>query len=276
MAELGKYNLLTINRFTEFGAYLDGKEFGEILLPIRYLSKGYDKGDEIEAFIFLDNEERYIATTENVAAEVGEFAYMEIVDMNEHGAFADWGLSKDLFIPYRELKSSVDEGDSVIIYVYIDERTNRITGTTKAENYISEDALGFKEKEKVKALVYRKTNLGYLCIVENRCYGMLYENEVFEDIRIGDMRDVFIKKIRRDQKIDLSLLEPGYGKIRDFSDDLYEYLEKYKYTELHDKSDPKDINATFGVSKKIFKKAVGKLYKEKKILLRKDGIEIVV
>ncbi|MDA9773618.1 S1-like domain-containing RNA-binding protein [Saprospiraceae bacterium] len=275
MADLGRYSIVTINRFTDFGAYIEGGDLGEILLPIRYIGRKYEKGDEIEVFIYLDNEERYIATTEDVIAEAGECGYMDIVDVNEHGAFADWGLTKDLFIPFREQQNKLVQGESAVVYVYIDDQTNRITGTTKIEDRIRHDSTGFRTNDKVKAIVLRRTPAGFLCVLDSRCLGMLYENELFEDIRVGDKLTVFIKKIRSDRRVDLRLREPGYGSVRDFSDDLYDYLVKHKVSNIHDKSDPKAISEVFGVSKKVFKKAVGKLYKEKKIALLDGRIEIL-
>ncbi len=275
MAELGKYNFLKINRFTDFGAYVDGEEFGEILVPIKYVPEDYEEGDEIDVFVHLDGEERFVATTEEVLAEVGECAYMEAVAISDHGAFVDWGLVKNLFVPFREQKTELREGRFYVVYVYIDELSNRITGSTKIEDYIEHDSSSFREKEKVKALVYRRTPSGYLCIIENKCLGMLYENEVYSDLRIGDKISAFIKKIRDDKKIDLTLQEEGYGGVTDFSDELLDYLEEHKSVGLHDKSDPKDIYREFGVSKKVFKKAVGKLYKEKKIILGDGEISII-
>lgn len=275
MAELGKYNYLKINRFTDFGAYVDGEELGEMLVPKKYVPHDAMEGDEIEVFVHLDGEERFVATTEDVYAEVGECAYMEIVSISDHGAFADWGLVKNLFIPYREQKIKVQEGRPYVVYVYIDELSNRITGTTKVEDHIRHDSSSFREKEKVKVLVYRKTPSGLLCVIENRCLGMLFDSEVYRDIRIGDSISAFIKKIRDDHKVDLTLTEEGYGGVTDFSDDLYDYLRKHGSTDLHDKSDPGQIYRTFGVSKKIFKKAVGKLYKEKTISLSGTGITLI-
>ncbi len=275
MAELGKYNFLKINRFTDFGAYVDGEELGEMLVPMKYVPEDSEEGDEIDVFVHLDGEERYVATTEDVLAEVGECAFMEIVAISDHGAFADWGLVKNLFIPFREQKTPLREGRSYIVHVYIDDLSNRIAGSTKIEDYIGHDSSSFREKEKVKALVYRRTPSGYLCILANRCLGMLYENEVYKDLRIGDRISPFIKKIRDDHKVDLTLQEEGYGGITDFSDDLLDYLDEHKTVPLHDKSDPKDIYRTFGVSKKVFKKAVGKLYKEKMILLGDGEISII-
>lgn len=275
MVELGKYNFLKINRFTDFGAYVDAEELGEILVPIKYVPEDYEEGDEIDVFVHLDGEERFVATTEDVLAEVGECAYMEIVSVSDHGAFADWGLVKNLFIPFREQKSRLDVGKSYVVYVYIDELTNRIAGSTKIESYIKHDSTGFREKEKVKALVYRQTPSGYLCIIENKCLGMLYSNEVFKRLRNGDSISPFIKKIRDDHKIDLTLYEEGYGSVTDFSDDLLYYLEQHKTLNLHDKSSPEDIKREFGVSKKVFKKALGKLYREQRVILHPESVEII-
>jgi len=270
MAELGKYNRLKINRFVDFGAYVDGGELGEILVPLKYIPKDLVEDDEIDVFVHLDGEERYVATTEDVKAEVEECALMDITAVSDHGAFADWGLVKNLFIPFREQKFKLVVGDKTIIYVYVDEITNRLAGTTKIENYIKYDSSSFREKERVKVLVYRKTPSGFLAIIENRCLGMIYQNEIFKPLHIGDKVTAYIKKIRDDRKIDLSLQEEGYSKVTDFSDTLYEYLEEHKESHLNDKSSPEDIKNEFGVSKKVFKQAVGKLYREKKILLA-DG-----
>ncbi len=274
MAELGKYNRLKINRFVDFGAYVDGGELGEILVPMKYIPEDLVEEDEIDVFVHLDGEERYVATTEDVKAEVGECASMEITAVSEHGAFADWGLVKNLFIPFREQKFKLVVGDKAIIYVYIDEITNRLAGTTKIENYIKYDSSSFREKERVKVLVYRKTPAGYLAIIENRCLGMIYQNQIFQKLEIGDRLTAYIKKIRDDRKIDLTLQEEGYGKVEDFSEVLFEYLLEHKETHLNDKSSPEDIRDVFGVSKKVFKQAVGKLYKRKRILLGDGKIRI--
>lgn len=267
MAELGKYNRLKINRFVDFGGYVDGGELGEILVPLKYIPEDLVEEDEIDVFVHLDGEERYVATTEDVKAQVGECALMEITAVSDHGAFADWGLVKNLFVPFREQKFKLIVGDKVIIYVYIDEITNRLAGTTKIENYIKYDSSSFREKERVKVVIYRKTPAGYLAIIENRCLGMLYHNQIFRKLNIGDKINAYIKKIRDDKKIDLSLQEEGYGKVEDFSDVLYQFLEEHQVSHLNDKSSPEAIKEAFGVSKKVFKQAVGKLYKQKKILL---------
>ena len=267
MAELGKYNRLKINRFVDFGAYVDGGELGEILVPLKYIPEDLVEDDEIDVFVHLDGEERYVATTEDVKAEVGECALMEITAVSEHGAFADWGLVKNLFIPFREQKFKLVVGDKAIIYVYIDEITNRLAGTTKIEHYVKFDSSSFREKERVKVLVYRKTPSGYLAVIENKCLGMIYSNEIFSAIHIGDKLTAYIKKIREDHKIDLTLQEEGHAKVVDFSDTLHQYLTEHKELNLTDKSSPDEIKNQFGVSKKVFKKAVGKLYKEKMISL---------
>jgi hypothetical protein len=274
MAELGRYNRLKINRFVDFGAYVDGGDLGEILVPLKYIPEDLVEDDEIDVFVHLDGEERYVATTEDVKAEVGECAYMEITAVSDHGAFADWGLVKNLFIPFREQKFKLVVGDKAIIYVYIDEITNRLAGTTKIENYIKFDSESFREKERVKVLIYRKTPSGYLAIIENKCLGMIYENEIFSRIHVGDKITAFIKKIRADHKIDLTLQEEGHSKVVDFSDTLYEYLQEHNETDLTDKSSPEDIKKQFGVSKKVYKKAVGKLYKDKMILIGDDKITL--
>lgn len=275
MAELGKYNSLEIIRFRDQGAYVDGEDLGEILVPQKYLDDEDEEGDFINVFVHLDGEERYVATTENVLAEVGEVAFMEITHINDHGAFADWGLTKNLFIPYREQRQKMRSGDYHPIFVYVDELTNRLVGSSKIERHLDHDKTPFREKEKVKILIYKKTPAGYTCIIENKAFGLLYSSDVFTDIEVGEYISAYIKKIREDEKIDLTLNQEGYDGVRDFSDILLEYLEENKTCHLHDKSSPDDIRDLFGVSKKIFKKAVGKLYKEKKIELSQDGIKLL-
>lgn len=258
----------------DFGAYVEGGELGEILVPLKYIPEEMSEGDEIEVFVHLDSEERYVATTEDVKAEVGECALMEVVSISDHGAFVDWGLVKNLFVPFREQRFKLAIGDQIIVYVYIDEITNRLAGTTKIEQNIKYDSSAFREKERVKVLIYRKTPAGYLAVIENQCLGMIYDNQVFQNLEIGDRVTAYIKKIREDNKIDLTLQEEGYGKVEDFADVLFRFLETNTETALHDKSPPEAIKATFGVSKKVFKQAVGKLYKQKKIILEKDKIRI--
>lgn len=275
MAELGKYNTLTINRFVDFGAYLDGDDLGEILIPKKYLPEEIDVDDEIDVFIYLDSEERYVATTEDVLAGVDETALMRIASVNEHGAFAEWGPIKHLFIPFREQHTPLVEGEHYVIHVYIDDITYRIVGSTLIDKHINHDIRELEEKEEVKILVWRKTNLGYLAIIENHCYGLIFKNQVFDNLQIGDERIAYIKKIRDDQKIDLTLQKEGYEQVKDFSFDLHEYIYTRKTIQINDKSSPEIIKETFGVSKKVFKKAVGRLLKEGKIKLINDGIEII-
>lgn len=275
MAELGKYCNLKINRFVDFGAYVDGGELGEILVPEKYLNEDVEEDDEVMVFVHLDGQERYVATTEDVLAEVGEIAFMEIVDVTEHGAFADWGLVKHLFIPFREQKYKVQKGDWVHVYVFVDELTMRITGTTKIERNIKIDEHSYREGERVQVSIYRESPMGYLCVIEKKDLGLLYKNEIFQDIKIGEDHFAYVKKLREDNKIDLTLNEPGYQHVTDFSDVLWEYIKEHKSSTLHDKSSPQEINRAFGVSKKVFKKALGKLYKDKKVELIKGGFKIV-
>jgi len=274
MVEIGKYNILTVNRFVDFGAYLDGGDLGEILIPSKYIPEGTEVDDTLNVFVYLDSEERYIATTENVVAEVGQIASLEVVSVNDFGAFADWGLIKHLFIPYREQTRPLHEGDKAIVYIYIDEKTYRLAGSMRIEKYIDPNIEGLEEKDKVDVLIYRETPSGFIAIIQNQCLGMIYHNQVFQDLSIGDETTAYIKKIREDGKIDLILQEEGYGHVVDFSDTLYADIEKKGKIKLHDKSSPEDIYDEYGVSKKIFKKAVGNLLKARKITIEKDGIAL--
>jgi len=276
MVEIGKYNTLRIVKEVEFGLYLDGGEkYGEILLPTRYVPKGAEPDQEIDVFIYNDSEDRIIATTEKPLATVGEFAILEVVAINRYGTFLNWGLMKDLMVPYREQRQSPEIGDKLFVYIYLDEETDRVVASTKTDKFLKTDEIEYKEGDKVTAHIAFKNTMGYRALVNEHVWGMFYHDEVFQKLERGAKVEAYVKKVREDNKLDLTLQKQGYEAVLDFSDTLLEYLRNNGgSTNITDKSDPELIAKTFNVSKKIFKKAVGKLYKNKQIVIEEDGIRL--
>lgn len=275
MAEIGKYNTLKVVKTVDFGVYLDGGGQGEILLPTRYVPENTDVDDELEVFIYLDSEDRIIATTEEPYATVNEFAFLEAKAITSVGAFLDWGLPKDLFVPFREQKTKMEEGESYVVYIYFDLESRRIAASSKLEKFVDNIPVEYEEEQKVELLIANKTDLGFRAIIEDAHWGMLYANEVFTPLSPGQRIFGYIKKIREDEKIDLSLYKPGYQQIDDTSETLLNYLKNNNgKIPLTDKSSPEEISNLFGISKKNFKKAVGNLYKRKLILIEEEGITL--
>lgn len=274
--ELGRVNTLKVVKEVSFGLYLDGGEEGEILLPARYVPQGCKPGDELDVFIYLDNEERLVATTQKPLAQVGEFACLEVAWVNQYGAFLNWGLMKDLFVPFREQKTRMEVGRSYVVHVHVDEESYRIMGSAKVERYLCKEKPAYQPGEAVELLVWQKTDLGYKAIVDNRFSGLLYENEVFRPLRVGQRLSGFVRQVREDGKIDLSLQKTGRAQVEDFSTVLLEHIRTNGgHTPLNDKSPADEIYSLFGVSKKTFKKAVGDLYKRRLITLGEDGLTLV-
>lgn len=274
--KLGKYNQLKVVKEVDFGVYLDGDDDGEILLPTRYVPEGCKPGDVLNVFIYLDNEERLIATTLQPLVQVGEFACLEVAWINEFGAFLDWGLMKDLFVPFREQKMKMQKGRKYIVHAHVDEDSYRIMGSAKVERYLSKDMPQYEPGEEVNILIWQKTDLGFKAIVENKFSGLLYQNEIFQPLETGMQLKAYVKQVRQeDGKIDLVLQKLGAKKVDDFSDVLLQHIKDNDgFTSLNDKSAAEDIYDTFGVSKKTFKKAVGDLYKKHLIVLEEGGIRL--
>lgn len=272
---LGKYNQLTVVKTVDFGVYLDGFDDGEILLPQRYVPADCRPGDVLNVFIYLDNEERLVATTLEPFVQVGEFACLEVAWVNEYGAFLNWGLMKDLFVPFREQKMKMQKGKRYVVHVHLDEDSYRIVASAKVERYLSREMPPYQVGEEVDVLVWQRTDLGLKVIVDNEFAGLLYENEIFTPVEIGDRMTAYVKQVRDDGKLDLSIQKRGYARIKDFSDELLGYLKEHDgYLALCDKSPAEAIYDTFGVSKKTFKKAVGDLYKKRLILIDDSGIRL--
>ncbi|MBM6959749.1 GntR family transcriptional regulator [Bacteroides caecigallinarum] len=273
---LGEYNLLEVVKEVDFGVYLDGSEDGEILLPTRYVPQGCKPGDVLNVFIYLDMDERLIATTLQPYVKVGEFACLEVAWVNQYGAFLDWGLMKDLFVPFREQNMKMIKGNSYVVHVHLDEDSYRIVASAKIEKFLSKDMPEYNPGDEVEVLIWQKTDLGFKVIVDNKFGGMIFKNEIFTDVRTGMKMHAYIKQVRPDGKIDLELQKGGVKKVEDFADTLLEYIRSNGgSTPLNDKTDADVIYSTFGVSKKTFKKAVGDLYKKRLIVLEgEQGIRL--
>ena len=272
---LGKYNQLEVVKEVDFGVYLDGGDDGEILLPSRYVPEGCKPGDVLNVFIYLDNEERLIATTLQPKVQVGEFACLEVAWINEYGAFLDWGLMKDLFVPFREQKMKMQKGRSYVVHAHVDEESYRIMASAKVERYLSKEKPDYQPGQEVEIMIWQRTDLGYKAIVENQYSGLIYQGEIFKSLEPGMKLTAYIRQIREDGKIDLTLQKDGQKKVEDFSEVLLQFIkDQGGHTSLNDKSAAEDIYEAFGVSKKTFKKAVGDLYKKRLIVLEEGGIRL--
>jgi predicted RNA-binding protein (virulence factor B family) len=274
MLQAGTYYILEVVKKVDFGVYLDG-DGEEVLLPKRYVPEGIEPGDTIDVFVYHDSENRLIATTDKPLAVVGDFAMMEVVNITEHGAFLKWGIMKDVFIPISQTRSRMYVGDFYLVYLYIDEKSGRVTATEKFSHFLGNDELTVAENDAVEMLIHRKTEIGYEVIINNKNIGLLYFNEVFRELEIGERVKGFVKTIREDNKIDVALGEKGYQRVAGEEGKILDLLhENDGYLPYHDKSDPEEIYKFFGMSKKTFKMIIGALYKQKKIELTKTGIRL--
>lgn len=273
---LGKYNQLEVLRTTDFGIYLDGKDDGDILLPSREVPADTAIGDILNVFVYLDQEERLIATTLTPLVQVGGFACLEVAWVNDYGAFLKWGLLKDLFVPFREQKAKMKVGGHYVIYCYEDEETHRIAATARIDRHLSKDIPDYAPGEQVSLLVWQQTDLGYKVIVDD-CYGgLVYKDEIFSPVHPGDRLPGYIRQVREDGKIDVALQPSGRANVVGFADRLLHYLEQHGgISSFNDHSPADAIADEFGVSKKTFKKGVGELYKKRLILLTDNGMELV-
>lgn len=276
MLEVGKYNTLTIVKDLDFGVYLDGGNGKEILLPARYVPKNVKPGDEVEVFIYHDNEGRLIATTARPLAIVGEFKFMEVKSVNNTGAFLEWGLMKDLLVPFKEQKMPMREGRWYLVYIHIDHITGRIVASARVDKFLDNVMPEYTFNQEVDLLIADETDIGYKVIINNLHWGLIYYNEVFRRLEKGEQIKGYIKEVREDEKIDVSLVPLGYQKIEGLPGIILESLKSQGgYIAVHDKSDPEVIQSLFQCSKKSFKQAVGVLYKQHIITLENDGIKLV-
>lgn len=272
---LGDYNNLEIVKRVSFGLYLDGDEDGEILLPAKYVPDGYDIGDIIKVFVYLDNEERLVATTEEPLAKVGDFALLRVAWTNDYGAFLDWGLLKDLFVPFSEQEGKMVKGNSYLVYVTIDRKSYRIYASARLDKFLSRTKPPYETDEEVDIIVWRRTDLGWKVIVNGNHSGLVFANEVFRDLKTGDRLKGYVKRVRTDGKIDIALQRHGVAGDDDFSMRLLSAIEAQRgFLPLNDNSSPDEIYSMLGMSKKAFKRAAGKLYKQRLIIIDDDGLRL--
>ncbi|MGE7956742.1 CvfB family protein [Pseudomonas sp. NPDC089530] len=277
MALVGRYNSLQVVKHTNFGLYLDGGADGEILLPNRYIPKDIPSEDEdwLNVFIYLDSADKLIATTEKPKVQVGEFASLKVVEVNSIGVFLDWGLPKDLLLPYSEEKRQLNAGDYCVVHVYLDKHTRRITATARLDRYLDKAPVTYKVGQEVDLLVAETTDMGFKAIINNKHWGLIHKNEVFKFLRPGKQEKGFIKEIRADGKISLSLQPVGEELASGLNAKILAKLRENNGTlAVSDKSDPAVISGLFGVSKGNFKKAIGALYKSGQIVIHADRIEL--
>ena len=279
MATIGRRNKLSIERASGPGLYLNGGELGEILLPGRYIPKDVAPGDLMDVFIYLDSEDRLVATTETPRVMVGEFASLQVVSVNRKvGAFLDWGLSKDLLLPFREQDDQVRVGEWVVVYVYLDSTTQRIVASSRLRRYLNKpgDTYTYQDGQQVNLMIIRQTPLGYTCIVENDCFGLLYHDHLASPLMIGQRVKGFVKATRADGKLDLSLDRAGYQRVTPLKVKIVELLEANDgRLPFDDNSSPESIRTTFACSKNAFKQALGALYKSRRIVFEKPGIKLM-
>jgi len=276
MAELGKFNTLSVITVNDNGAYLHADELGEVLLPNRFMPENCVAGTQVDVFLYKDSADRLTATTEKPLGEVDQFVSLKVIEVNKMGAFLNWGLPKDLLVPHNEQHTKMEVGKYYLVRIYVDLRTERIVASSKLDKFIDVWPADYQKWDKVDLIIGGKTDLGFKAIINNLHWGLLYDNEIFQPLRIGKKITGYIKQVRQDERIDLSLSRPGEGKVKDFSQTLLDYIsENNGVSPLHDKSSPELIKQTLGVSKKTFKATVGNLMKKGKVKITPQGITLV-
>ncbi|MCU0400678.1 MAG: S1-like domain-containing RNA-binding protein [Algoriphagus sp.] len=274
MKELGLISKLYINRFTDFGAYLALSDGGEVLLPKGYLTGEEKEGDVLEVFVYTDSEDRPVAVTDQPKALLDEFAVLECKEVTKFGAFMDWGLLKDLFVPNAEMAKPMTPGQKFLIRICVDYRSDRLIGVSKYREFMYPAPKDYEPGNECEGLIFEKTDLGYKVLLEDRYEGLIYANEVFQPLEIGERRKLWVKKRRDDGKLDLQVLPAGRVKYDEGSEKILLLLEQKSFLPLHDKSDPEEIKQVLGMSKKHFKQCIGQLYKAREIDIREDGISL--
>lgn len=277
MIEIGKHNTLEILRQTKVGLFLGNGTDEDILLPNKYVPKQFEIGDEISVFVYLDHEERPVATTLVPYITLNEFALLRVNYTNRVGAFMDWGLEKDILVPFKEQAREMEKGKRYLVYLYLDEKTNRLVASSKTNQFLDNENLTIEKGEEVDLIVSHITDLGINVIINGKHKGLLYKDEVYDDaIRTGDKLRGFIKNIRPDHKIDVALQEQGYGNVEPNAQKiLFELKANRGFLRLNDDSHPEDIKTVLQMSKKTFKKAIGALYRDRLIEIKEDGIHLI-
>lgn len=276
MIELGNHNVLKVLRSTSVGLFLGDGEGTEILLPNKYVPRDYEVGQAMRVFCYLDNSERPVATTLDPLVKRNEFAYLRVAEVGPFGAFMDWGLEKHLLVPFREQPRRMEAGKHYIVHCYLDTQTMRLTGSGRVDRFLTREVSDYQANAAVGLLVHRKTPLGWEAIVDNLHKGLLFDNEIFQELAVGDRPTGYIKKVREDGKLDLSLQPIGARMLEPTAERIFDRLrEAGGFLPLHDKSSPEEIQQGLQLSKKAFKKGVGVLYRERRITIGEDGIRLV-
>jgi predicted RNA-binding protein (virulence factor B family) len=273
--KVGEYNMLKVDRAFDFGMYLgEGKDV--VLLPKRFIPPGVQVGDTLKVFVYHDSENRLIATTQQPLGIVGEIVNLQVVSVTPQGAFMDWGLMKDIFVPKSKQREGMRLGGHYLVMIYLDEQTGRVAASEKIESYLSNDQLTVKEQDPVDLLVYRRTDIGYVVIINNKHTGVLHFNDIYQEIQVGDRLKGYVKNIREENKIDVGVGKMGYQRVEDEAGKVMRLLQENNgYLPYNDKSSPEDISAFFGMSKKTFKMTTGNLYKNRKITFTQTGIKLL-
>jgi len=276
MIELGNYNTLKILRETAVGLFLGDEDVDDLLLPTKYVPDNFRIGDDINVFCYLDHEERPIATTLQPLITRNSFGCLRVAEVNEFGAFLDWGLEKHLLVPFREQQTKMIEGESYVVFCYLDEKTFRLVASSRLDKFTQNEEISLNPKEEVDLLVSRQSELGWNVIINNKYKGLVFKSEVFQPIKVGDTLKGYVKKIREDNKVDISLKPIGHMGLEPAANQIFQELQEAGgHIPVHDKSSPEEIREMFQMSKKVFKKAIGTLYRERKIEIKSDGIYVV-
>ena len=276
MIETGKVNKLKVLRETDAGLHLVDAEKNEVLLPASFVREKHKVGDRLEVFVYMDAENRSIATLRKPVVQLNEFACLRVNSVTEYGAFLNWGIEKDLFVPKSEQKYEMEPELFYVVYVYLDETTKRLVGSSKVEKFLSEDTSKLEGGQEVEVLIYEETPLGYNSIINGTNKGLIYHNDIHQDIFIGDELIAYVKTIREDKLVDISLQKSGFKNVLSATEIIYEYIETHGgFLGLHDKSTPEEISAKFNMSKATFKKSIGILYRQRRVLIKPDGVYLV-
>lgn len=274
---IGEIQTLRVARVSEFGLYLADSEGNEVLLPNRYVSLTQKVDDEVEVFVYHDSEDRIVATTETPKITTGKVAWLEVVDKNIHGAFLDWGITgKDLFLPNRNQQGGVLVGSYKPVYMYVDNITERCVATTKLKTYVNnEGVVTLSPRQKVEALIVSESEIGYRAIVENRHWGMIYKNQIFREVKLGDKVEAYVSRITEDNRVDLSLQQKGFAQVKDSAEVLYDAIVEAGGTlALTDNSSPEEIREVLNMSKKLFKRSLGVLMSHNRVVCTENGIKV--
>lgn len=276
MLQIGKFNSLNVIKQVPFGFYLDGGDDGEVLLPTKFAAEDCKIGDTCRVFIYHDSDSRLIATTQTPLAEVDECAFLKVVSVNNVGAFLDWGIDKDILVPYSEQDFPMAEGVSYVVFVYFDDETGKVAASTRLRDFLFEEGQNFAPKQEVDLLICGRTDMGYKAVINGSHLGLIFKDEVFKPLRMGERTTGFIKRIREDNKIDLCFQFHDDGARKDLAEQIIDDLEAHGgISTLTDKSSAQEISKRFNVSKNVYKKALGALYKQKRILLDKSKITLI-